>query len=469
MTPTAFRDRSLFAALTAGLVLAPLAFGGATGWFTDIFAVIAGALAMFWAATLHSNHVRVEQLRPIAKPIVLYGLVVLWCFFQAAVPVSESIAHEAWRDAAALLNQTVSPVLSLHPEASVAGALRLSGYGIVFILSFYFALNEVRALRLLTIIAISGGVYALYGIVLEATASAYVLWYKRTFEIGNLSSTFPNRNAFASYATLCLLSGCMVLYRRRIRLEDTAKGWRQAVVVIARYYFRRNGWFLYVGAALFTAILLTHSRAGLATSILAFALFAACAAHGARMKSTAAAGSTLIAFCAIVLVWMLGGATAERFDRIQTASSERIEIYRLTAMAISDRPLLGTGLGTFPDVFPAYRTAELQANINFAHNSFLENALEMGLPAAIVFYGALAMLFGTFVRALTGKTADYPYPALGIAVTGAAFFHSLFDYAIQFPAVAICFAALLGVAAAQSSPAATHNASASQAPDRRAQ
>lgn len=451
MYKTTYWQKPGFFVLVAGLVLVPLAFGGTTGWFTNAFAVIAGTLGIIRAiSTALRPDAQPADFRAIVIPAGLFGIAVLWCFAQAWLPVSDTVAHEAWRDAADLLDRDVTPVLSLNPEASIAGALRLAGYGIVFFLCFQVASDETRAIRLLMFIAGAGAVYALYGIGLEITESTRVLWYARTFEDGNLSSTFPNRNAFASYAALCLLSGCLVAYRRRIRLGDTGNGWRRALVALVRYYFPRNGWFLYVSVALFVAILLTHSRAGLATAVVAFAVFASCAARGTGVRSAATAGSALIALCAIALFWILGGTTVERFDKIEAAWIERLEIYRLTVTAILDRPLLGTGLGTFQDVFPAYRTAMLRANIEFAHNSYLENALEMGVPAAAALYGALTALFFMFVRALITKRTAHPYPALGISVITAVFFHSLFDYAIQFPAVTISLAAILGIAAAQS-------------------
>lgn len=446
-----FWHRLVFIAVAAGLVLAPLAFGGSTGWFTDAFAVTVGALIVVWSATvLAAPGPSRIHMRPILLPACFFFVVVLWCFVQATFPVSDSFAHTVWREAERLLGAPVSKVLSVNPEASLAGAMRLAGYGFVFLLCYQFAGDEPRAIRLLALITAAGAIYSVYGIALELSGSRFVLWYERPFEIGNLSSTFPNRNAFASYATLCLLSGFMLLFRRTIRHDDRTKGRRQLITAIAGYYFRRNGWLLYACTALFVAILLTHSRAGLFTALIAFLAFAVCATCGAKHRSTTFAGWLLIAASAAALLAVAGGPTIKRFDRIEAASVERVEIYRRTAEAISDRPLLGTGLGTFSDVFPAYRSATLLPRIDFAHDSYLENALEMGVPAAIVFYGSFAMLLFIFMRALFSGRGLPSYPALGIAALLAACFHSLFDYAIQFPAVAISLAAILGIAAAQS-------------------
>jgi len=114
---------------------------------------------------------------------------------------------------------------------------------------------------------------------------------------------------------------------------------------------------------------MTHARAGLMTVLVAFLAFAISATCGAKHRSTTFAGWLLIAISAATLFAIAGGPTIKRFDKFQAASVERIEIYRLTAEAISDRPLLGTGLGTFSDVFPAYRSPTLRPQIDFAHDS----------------------------------------------------------------------------------------------------
>ncbi len=240
------------------------------------------------------------------------------------------------------------------------------------------------------------------------------------------------------------------MYRVRLRYEDTSSGFLQAATAVSAYYLRRSGWAIYAAVILFTAILMTHSRGGLIVTVISVAVFAVCATRNARNRKFAVISLAMFAIGASALIGLAGSGTVERFAKIDSASVERFEIFRLTVEAIWNRPLLGTGLGTFSDIFAAYRTEMLRPRIDFAHNSFLENALEMGMPAAIAFYAGLTALFILFLRSLRQNHSAHPYPTLGISVMALAFFHSMFDYADQFPAVAITFAAILGVAAAQS-------------------
>ncbi|MFT7570137.1 MAG: O-antigen ligase [Paracoccaceae bacterium] len=445
-------QRPVFAALAIGLTIMPLAFGGTTAWFTNLFAVYIGIIAAIWSIAETTGPTPLpSDTRPILVPTALVSIAVLWCFAQAWLSAPPGIAHSAWSEATSLLGTpALHPAISVNPEASVAGAVRLTGYGLVFMLCYQFAAVERRAARLLALITAAGSAFALYGIGLELSGSGYVLWYERDFEPGNLSSTFPNRNAFADYAALCLICGCALLYRRTLRHEDLSRGWQRATVAVSLFYLRRNGWLIYASAILFAAILMTHSRGGLIVAVVALIAFAACAAGSALNRRPSLIGAIGIAVSAGTLFGIAGGDTSDRFAKIEAASFERIEIFRLTVDAIGDRPVLGTGLGTFSDIFAAYRTEALLPQIDFAHNSYLENAMEMGVPAATTFYAGLMVLFIFFARSLRHNRHAHPYPALGIAAMTVAFFHSLFDYADQFPAVAITLAAILGIAAAQS-------------------
>ena len=160
------------------------------------------------------------------------------------------------------------------------------------------------------------------------------------------------------------------MYRARIRREDLDRGWLSATTSVSVFYLRRNGWLVYASAILFISILMTHSRGGLLVTMVSLAVLAGCATRNALNRKFALISIVILAVCAALLFGLVGGATVERFSRIDTASLERYEIFELTIKAIGDHPILGTGLGTFSDIFAAYRTETLLPQIDFAHNSF---------------------------------------------------------------------------------------------------
>jgi O-antigen ligase len=88
------------------------------------------------------------------------------------------------------------------------------------------------------------------------------------------------------------------------------------------------------------------------------------------------------------------------------------------AMA-TDRPVLGYGLGSYPDVYPAYAQFDSGHRVNHAHNDWAEWAAEGGLPF-------LALLL-VLVSSLMPAAIRHPW-ALGLPFVCA---HALVDYPFQ--------------------------------------
>ena len=93
------------------------------------------------------------------------------------------------------------------------------------------------------------------------------------------------------------------------------------------------------------------------------------------------------------------GLTVALVSRLGRVASQglidegRLSVYGLSWQAIKERPLLGAGIGTFPDLFPAFRSSDLWTwgVWDYAHSTILEIAFEMGLPVAVlVATGAVA-------------------------------------------------------------------------------
>ena len=122
--------------------------------------------------------------------------------------------------------------------------------------------------------------------------------------------------------------------------------------------------------------------------------------------------------------------------------------------AIRQRPLLGSGIGTFADIFPSLRTADLNpwGVWDYAHSTILEMTVEMGLPiAAIVVLAAVASFLILARAALRsqGRSRCALSAIAGIAVLS--YLHSLIDFSLQIPGYLIVFAILLGCGLARAS------------------
>jgi O-antigen ligase len=147
----------------------------------------------------------------------------------------------------------------------------------------------------------------------------------------------------------------------------------------------------------------------------------------------------------------LGGLVALRIASSGLVDEARWLTYTATLAAILDHPWLGTGLGTFTEVFPAYRPAELSTTGRWdhAHSSPLQLALELGIP---FFVAAFAVWTYALIRLVRGalsrrRGVKFPVAAAGVLLLGT--LHSVVDFSLQIPGYAIVFAAVVGCGLAQ--------------------
>jgi O-antigen ligase len=120
---------------------------------------------------------------------------------------------------------------------------------------------------------------------------------------------------------------------------------------------------------------------------------------------------------------------------------------------IAERPLLGHGYGAYFSAFPRLADQRFHVFYDHAHNGYLEKAVELGLPATVALYAAVA-LAASVCLGYRGRIGPEPLPLTAAAGTVAAALHSLVDFSIQIPAVAATYAVILGLGCGQAAAGA---------------
>src|SRR5690606_7470700 len=203
-----------------------------------------------------------------------------------------------------------------------------------------------------------------------------------------------------------------------------------------------------------TALLLTQSRGGFVALCAALAAFVWSLRQSALIAPAASlkAAAVLTLGLTLGLVWLAGEQTLGRFAT-DAQAIHRLAYYRATWEAIADRPLLGTGYGTYPDAFKAYNRPDTGTYfLDKAHNTYLQVVMELGWPAAAALYAGLALLVLRPVRSRPVQTRLAPYPAVLAGCSVLVAVHSLVDFSLEMPANAATFALLLGAGCAQALP-----------------
>ncbi len=425
-------------------------------------AVVVGGLLGLTCVSLVLEARRHPELTmaKLAAPITLFCLGLSWAVMQI-IPVGSSIAgHPAWQVAADALDREVSSTISINPSETVWAILRYLTAAAV-LLSVYVLSRSVRnAQIILQTFAIMAALAALYGLLRLSLSLDKILWFDEP-DSGYLTSGFINRNSAATFFGMGFLVGLgLVIQQVRTLLQSTTgESGRETVRKLSDALAGKLGFDLVTFVLMLVALLATGSRAGISFTIVA-AVFMVLL-YGVRSRArhrSAGSGSAWVLIIFAIAVLMLGVfelSGARLMGRLLSQGLEsgaRFETYAQTSEAIRDYLFLGSGLGTFQDVFTAYRL-ELSPGRHVwdkAHNDYLELILGLGLPAAMLVLMSYVSLFFKVTRGFFTRRRDTHCSAIAAAACVLVGLHSLLDFSLQIQANTLAFAMLLGLGLAQS-------------------
>jgi len=450
----------IFWSLLAVVTLAPLPFGSNRPWSWSLLSLSIGLFVLFWAiAAFRDRRLILIEWQRARLILVPFSLLVLWFLVQASGLTPEIWDHPFWKDASNALGMPLAGAISLNPEASHTALMRLLAYGGVFWLAFQFGRHEKHTKQIFWAIAIAGTLYALYGLAAHLSGSEKILWYQKWAYKNSLTSTFVNRNNYATYAGITLIATLTLLLaeiRHVLRYSPISSGDVLGFFDACGFRFY---YLIATAGTIFTTLLLTHSRGGFLSAAIGLTAFAIVSNMRIRRRGKifallpiAIAGAFA---CGIVgaIFFVSGGQTLDRMNKGFGTTDDRLAIYEQTLTATQDAPATGIGIGAFKEGFRLYRDEDLRfyvGTVGFAHNTYLELALEAGIPAlfliGILFsYLTLLCLLGALHRVRNAL-----YPAAGVAITALVGTHALVDFSLQIPAVAVTYLLLFGGACAQS-------------------
>ena len=442
----------IFWSLTALVVLAPLPLASVQPWSWGLLASVVGLLLVAWGVrTALGAAAPVVGLQKTWLVLLMFGLAVGWCVVQILPLIPPTWHHPLWRGAASALGTPVTGTVSVNPFETGSALLRVLAYAGIFWLSLQYCCSRRRARQVLFALTLAGLAYAGYGLVIEFSGAKMVLWFEKTAYLDSLTSTFINRNSYATYAGLTLLCASGLLIELLAGAMGDHLSYREKIRGILDAVAGR-GWALLVACTVIaTALFLTDSRGGALSTILGIlALLIAVGSTSTMSLRQAVAVALPVLGLGIAFFLLSGQTTAERLARTTIESEERARVYSVTLEAIGDAPLQGTGYGTFEEVFRIHRDERVHNTYDKAHSTYLENVLELGLPAASLLFLSIAALFARCVIGVRTRRRDTLYPCIGVGATVLIAAHSLVDFSLQIPAVAATYALLMGAAIAQS-------------------
>jgi O-antigen ligase len=448
--------RTLHYATIALLAWLPLPIGGHADWAAALAATLVGLLLIAWLVMAWRRSLTLDVPFVLLAAALLMAGVVAWSILQ----VTPGLLPAAWRHpvwtAAAADGLPVEGVVSLNRSASFDALMRLLAACGMFLLFFALAQREAQAQQLLlAILAIITG-YAVFGIAQEL--AGWRLSGSDAYR-ANVVATFVNRNHFATYANLGLLVALGLMLEPLLRgdvAREECLGARIAPAIAMVFEERRYP--LMAAVVILLAVIGSASRGGLLSLIGASLFLLAIVFLVSRIRR----GTKLLMLAVTfgsggLLVWVTGDILLVRLQAMLAVDTlgevdARIAAWAMTLQAIAERPLLGYGHGAYQELFFLSHDPELglAGVFDHAHNDYLQAAAELGLPAAGALWLALLMLWGLCLRGAVTQQQRRLYSLVASAAGVLVALHAVTDFSFLMPAVALTFAAILGIGCAQS-------------------
>jgi len=449
--------------ITTGLILlvcvAPLPLGSNNPISYSIIAVMTGILLFLWVVDYFlSKKSLAISFKKIWFIVLPFFLTVLWIILQIFLPAPPSPNLRMFDLAFSAIGIPIRPIITLNQGKTLDNLMRLLSYGGIFWIALQTGQVKGNARRMFKAVTISAVLYALYGLIMYLVDSPYVVWRKKISDVGFFTGTFINHNHYATYAGICLIIACALWISTIFKNVDDSSA--KLILKSLLENIVRKGFILFnVIMVIAISLMLTNSRAGIFSSILSLIAFICAIAMTRPMRNLRYVFFAIVGVVLLSLIAVLdftGKGVLDRLAYIDSSIDSRVQIYSGTWSAIKDYKIYGSGYGTFEDIFKSYQPESMynigNVLVDYAHNTYIETILELGLVGFVALLICHLGMFYICAGGIKRRTGGYIYPAAGIGIIVLVSVHSLFDFSIEIPAVAVTYSALLGACVAGSWP-----------------
>lgn len=336
--------------------------------------------------------------------------------------------------------------------------MKLCAYAMTAWMTYSLSRDAARARFILMSLIAVGSFYVVYAWLFGLLDWHQFQLFYFAQNVGNrIAAPFVNRNTLATFAGItCLCCGLKL-----IELGDRAiireRGKRHFLLSVVEFAFGSGVAIVVATILSFSLVIATGSLGGTIATVSAILVMAAVSLTArlrTKLDRATAITMAVLALSLIGLIALSGSELAERLSAMASKGSlseeMRVSLWAATSRMIHDAPFLGLGLGSFENAYPLYAQSFYPVVMDKAHNDFLELAAGWGLPAAIAWWSALAWLAWMCARGIFVRNRDRIYPFVGFGATVLVGVHSIFDFSLQIPAIALLYAVVLGLGVAQS-------------------
>lgn len=453
------RDTWVFWGLLALVVWAPLPIGSNRLWAGGILVFLASVLLLGTAlAWCRDGQLAWQRLVLFKWPVGLLGAMVVLAWLQtAALPAAWVAAISP--NAAAVQAPATWMTLSLDVYQSRYMAALSFAYFAVFLVVVLTVRQAERLDKLAQVLVWSGVFQTVLGAILFSMKAEYRIFFTDVAHT-RMIGTFVYHNSLAGYLCMCLSIGVGLMLARLSGNAPPAMTWKARMVNALNFILSNKMRLRLLLIVMVIGLVLTRSRMGNSAffaALLIVGLVAIVLARKTAPKTVMLIASLIVIDVLVIGTWVGLEKVVERVQDTEVmiadgGRSESIEARswaaRTALSVVADYPLVGTGGGSFYNMFLSYRTGEFANGFwDHAHNDFVEIATDFGL-LGLGFLGLLvALSLWTVIKVMARRKSALPWGiAFGVAMSVVALLvHSSVDFNLQIPANALTMVMILAM------------------------
>ncbi len=262
---------------------------------------------------------------------------------------------------------------------------------VILLLGSQYLRTRRQVWTIIAIVCIAGVTQAFYGY-----SQAYLNLGPASFirsDILRVYGTFGQPNPYAAYINLPLSITLALTLLGRDWLTRILAGTATVVLVLAEYLSQSRGAEIALAAALVFIVLAGMPAIRKAFRVLVIALLGFLAALLAGLVPQSLF-SPALKFLGLTGISLVEPNTAD------FSTAERLAHWIAGIHMYFDHPILGVGIGNYPDAYPPYHIAMFLDPLGHAHNYYINIAAEMGTIGLIVYLFFLFAIFFAGIRIL---------------------------------------------------------------------
>jgi O-antigen ligase len=387
--------------LSALLIFGVLAFGAVETWATSILQI--GSALLFAVIIVHKICFSGVQARwnPLYPPMAGFAVV-------AAIQL--------------ILN------LTAYRYETLLVCLQYVAYGMLV-----FAITQIegdeRSSRILVLTFITfGSVVALFAICQNLSSTLRIYWLRMPTTQASIFGPYVNHNHYAGLMEI--LTPLAVVLSLSTMVQEGQR-------ILAAF----------AAVLMAGSLVLSLSRGG-AVSLVAELSVLFWMVFRVRERASAKTKMFLLVLAMLAFLALIGSPAMWRHLG-DLHDVLRLDILKDSMRMFARKPFLGWGLGTFPDVYPSFRSFYTQFFINAAHNDYIQALVETGSAGFLCVVWFIVTLYSHGLTRFGRREQNWRDILRVAALVGCTgiLVHSLYDFNLQVPANAALFYVFCGLAA----------------------